>query len=59
MPWILAWIPIAANNSNKGFLVLMRGSVTARDGMTANLVCGGSRLTLGFGNALRLRLPDF
>jgi hypothetical protein len=47
MPFADACIPRAARSSNRGFLSFMRGSVTARDGITANWVCGGSSLTLG------------
>jgi len=38
-------MPIAPSSRSNGFLVLIRGSVIARDGMTENWVCGGNSLT--------------
>lgn len=49
MPWTLACTPRAASRRSRGLRLLIRGSVTALDGMAANLVCGGASLALEYG----------
>ena len=49
---------MAANNRSSGLRVLIRGSVMARLGITANFVCGGWRLSFGSSWSLRRLLLD-